>query len=139
MGYLDRLRGMFDAPGSGAGAEGSSERSPLERELVASLQARLDQPGSLLRLALRFTGQVQGVGFRWTNRSIAQELGCTGWVRNEPDGSVTMEIQGLPGQLIRHLDTLHDRYRRMRCRIWLSEMDRQRPHADEGPFTVIGY
>lgn len=46
------------------------------------------------RLAIRFTGRVQGVGFRMTAKSLAQELGLTGWVRNESDGSVSMEAQG---------------------------------------------
>jgi len=41
-----------------------------------------------------FTGFVQGVGFRWRARQAANLYGCTGWVRNEWDGSVTMEIQG---------------------------------------------
>ena len=46
------------------------------------------------RVAVRFTGMVQGVGFRWTCREIAHELGMTGWVRNEYDGSVSLAIQG---------------------------------------------
>ena len=41
-----------------------------------------------------FTGQVQGVGFRWRARQAAQLYDCTGWCCNERDGSVTMEIQG---------------------------------------------
>lgn len=46
------------------------------------------------RLHIVYIGQVQGVGFRWTAQSIARELGLTGWVRNESDGSVTLELQG---------------------------------------------
>lgn len=46
------------------------------------------------RLHLRFVGEVQGVGFRWTSQMVARRLGLTGWVRNESDGSVTAEIQG---------------------------------------------
>ena len=41
-----------------------------------------------------FHGWVQGVGFRYRARHAAERYGCTGWVRNEWDGSVTMEIQG---------------------------------------------
>jgi len=47
-----------------------------------------------IRQQLRFTGQVQGVGFRYTAYHLAVPLGLTGWVRNEPDGSVLMEVQG---------------------------------------------
>ena len=46
------------------------------------------------RLALRFVGEVQGVGFRWRARNAAEHFSCTGWARNEWDGSVSMEIQG---------------------------------------------
>lgn len=42
----------------------------------------------------RITGRVQGVGFRdWTRRQ-AMALGLSGWVRNEPDGSVLTMIAG---------------------------------------------
>ena len=39
-------------------------------------------------------GRVQGVGFRmWTERE-AQVLRLRGWIRNEPDGSVTALVGG---------------------------------------------
>ena len=41
-----------------------------------------------------FYGSVQGVGFRWRAKNAAEHFSCTGWVRNEWDGSVSMEIQG---------------------------------------------
>jgi len=46
--------------------------------------------------AIRATvhGQVQGVGFRYTTRRVAQESGVAGWVRNLPDGSVEVWAQG---------------------------------------------
>ncbi len=48
----------------------------------------------IIRIAARFYGDVQGVGFRYTARHAAGALGLTGWVRNEYDGSVSTEIQG---------------------------------------------
>lgn len=42
---------------------------------------------------------MQGVGFRATARSIAAGFDVTGWVRNEPDGSVQMEVQGVPAEI----------------------------------------
>ena len=56
-------------------------------------------PNLVRRLRLHFVGEVQGVGFRWTARRVANELGLVGWVRNEPDGSVLMEIQGRQAQI----------------------------------------
>ena len=44
---------------------------------------------------LRITGKVQGVFFRKSTQQKAQELGINGWVKNENDGSVTVEIEGL--------------------------------------------
>ena len=46
------------------------------------------------RIRYTFTGFVQGVGFRYRAYHAANSLGLTGWVRNESDGSVTMEVQG---------------------------------------------
>lgn len=48
----------------------------------------------MTRKHIIFHGWVQGVGFRYRARHAANLYGCTGWVRNEWDGSVTMEIQG---------------------------------------------
>ncbi len=45
-------------------------------------------------MRVTFRGRVQGVGFRFSAIHLARPLGLTGWVRNEPDGSVTAEIQG---------------------------------------------
>ena len=49
---------------------------------------------SAIRLRWRFTGTVQGVGFRYYARAAALHLGLTGWVANNWDGSVTLEAQG---------------------------------------------
>ena len=43
-----------------------------------------------VRKHIVFYGRVQGVGFRYT----AQSLELTGWVRNDSEGTVTMEVQG---------------------------------------------
>ena len=41
-----------------------------------------------------FIGRVQGVGFRYTAHRIAHRHQLTGFVRNLPDGTVEMFVQG---------------------------------------------
>ena len=41
------------------------------------------------------------MGFRYRVHRVANLYGCTGWVRNEWDRSVTMEIQGEPENIDR--------------------------------------
>ena len=48
----------------------------------------------MVRKHIFFSGDVQGVGFRYRSFYIAQSLGLTGWVENLWDGRVVMEVQG---------------------------------------------
>lgn len=41
-------------------------------------------------------GSVQGVGYRYTARMVAREIGAAGWVRNRGDGTVEAEVEGAP-------------------------------------------
>ena len=64
-----------------------------------------------IREYMVFTGRVQGVGFRYKMTYLANSFGLTGWVRNEYDGSVSAELQGLPGELDQIIQRLgQDRY-----------------------------
>ncbi len=47
-----------------------------------------------VRKHIVFHGRVQGVGFRITATRLALNLGLKGWVKNEYNGTVIMEIQG---------------------------------------------
>lgn len=60
------------------------------------------------RLAARVTGRVQGVGFRYFTRKMAIRLGLTGWVRNEPDGSVEVVAEGSREALEALLEAIHE-------------------------------
>lgn len=59
-----------------------------------------------VRRHLVFEGLVQGVGFRWRARQAARAVGATGWVRNDWDGTVSMELQGTEAQIDRVLQSL---------------------------------
>lgn len=64
-----------------------------------------------VREAFTFYGRVQGVGFRYKLRHLADSYGVTGWVRNEYDGSVSAHMQGQPlafEMILKHL--YEDRY-----------------------------
>ncbi|CAG0955069.1 acylphosphatase [Phycisphaerales bacterium] len=60
----------------------------------ATRQAQPYAGSDMERRQVTFQGSVQGVGFRATARTIARGHPVTGWVRNQPDRSVLLEVQG---------------------------------------------
>ena len=44
-------------------------------------------------ILLKIYGNVQGVGLRYSTREKARQSALMGWVKNEPDGSVTTLAQ----------------------------------------------
>lgn len=52
-------------------------------------------------------GVVQGVGFRYYTRQVARALGVTGFVRNQPDGTVEIVAMGPEAQVQELLDWAH--------------------------------
>ena len=112
MGLLSDLRNLV----SGDAADKELERMELEqvRKMAeASERGEASAAGSALgpkvRRRYRFAGSVQGVGFRWTTTNLANSVGATGWGMNEPDGTVTAEIQGIREQVDAVIEGL-DRY-----------------------------
>ncbi|MBD3296843.1 MAG: acylphosphatase [Candidatus Omnitrophica bacterium] len=70
-----------------------------------------------------YSGNVQGVGFRFTARRTAVRLGVTGFVKNLPGGDVEVVCQGYRGQLedfIKDLDEAMRGYIRERDVSWQS-------------------
>jgi len=59
--------------------------------------------GSLERRRVLYTGNVQGVGFRFTTHRIAQGFAITGFVRNLSNGSVELVAEGSAAELDRFL------------------------------------
>ncbi len=62
----------------------------------------------LQRITVRYEGRVQGIGFRFTVVRLAQDLGVTGWVKNEFDGSVSMVAEGPEEELMALLQAVRN-------------------------------
>ena len=56
---------------------------------------------------LRITGHVQGVFFRISAKKYADALGLSGYVQNNFDGSVTIEIEGNEDSINQFVDWAH--------------------------------
>ena len=50
------------------------------------------------RRVVHYSGRVQGVGFRYTVRTLATRFAVTGFVRNLADGRVQLVVEGGPGE-----------------------------------------
>jgi acylphosphatase len=73
-------------------------------------QASREEPQQEKRaIRITYLGRVQGVGFRYTAKRLADERGIVGWVRNEIDGSVQLVAAGSPAQVEEFLDAIQDR------------------------------
>ena len=74
----------------------------------------------IVRKRFVFKGSVQGVGFRWRARQAASLYDCTGWVRNEWDGTVTMEIQGKEESIRKVLEAINAGHY-----IWIEDLEEE--------------
>ncbi len=59
-----------------------------------------------IAVRVRVTGRVQGVWYRAWTQERARELGLSGWVRNEPDGSVAALLAGPEPAVQQMLDAM---------------------------------
>ena len=95
-----------------------------------------DYDRAFVRLRITFHGTVTGVGFRYRAQLIAARLGLTGWVQNQYDESVLMEVQGqryVIDQMI--FELRNQRWIEIR-RIDQEELD---VIPGESSFRIIGY
>jgi acylphosphatase len=63
-------------------------------------------------MSVRYQGQVQGVGFRYTAQSIARRYEVSGFVRNCPDGQVELVVEGEKHEIAAFLDDVRERMTR---------------------------
>ena len=59
-----------------------------------------------IKIKAQVYGVVQGVGFRYTTKHLADQLKVSGIVRNENDGSVYIEALGSDQQINRFIEEL---------------------------------
>ena len=85
------------------------------------------------RITVRYEGRVQGVGFRYTAVSLAQNLDLTGYVKNEFDCSVSLVAEGEEESLMELLQAI----RRSNLGKYISN-ELVRRSAATGEFTGFG-
>lgn len=60
-----------------------------------------------MALGIKCYGKVQGVFFRASAKTAAEDLELCGWVRNEPDGTVLIHAEGNDKNLDEFLKWCH--------------------------------
>ena len=60
------------------------------------------------RLHVYYSGKVQGVGFRYTVKSLAPGFEVTGIIRNLPDGRVELTVEGQKDELAAFQQAIRD-------------------------------
>jgi acylphosphatase len=90
-----------------------------------------------VRIRYTFHGEVQGVGFRYTAKQVADYYGLTGFVKNESDETVTAEVQGTPLDVMAFVPGI------THASHWIhieSFEKREAPlREDERSFSVVGF
>jgi acylphosphatase len=67
--------------------------------------------GKIHHETVHYSGQVQGVGFRYTALLVARGYEVSGFVRNLPDGRVHLEVEGEAGEVNAFLAAVEERMR----------------------------
>jgi acylphosphatase len=62
------------------------------------------------RRTVLYSGRVQGVGFRYTTRSIAHRYAIEGHVKNLPDGRVELMVEGEKREIDQFLREIRDHF-----------------------------
>ena len=63
---------------------------------------------SLVRVNIHYSGRVQGVGFRYTVKSLVTGYDVLGTIRNLPDGRVELVAEGERAELEEFLQAVQD-------------------------------
>ncbi|QEG35073.1 acylphosphatase [Bythopirellula goksoeyrii] len=87
----------------------------------------------LERRQVFYSGRVQGVGFRYTTRKIANNYAVTGFVQNLPDGRVELNVEGTTEELQAFLQAIDERL--ANC-IRSTAVDRRPPTGEFHTFRI---
>jgi len=60
----------------------------------------------MVQYEIKVVGRVQGVGYRYYTKKQADHIGLNGWVKNLPDGSVLVMVQGEEAEIETFTDYL---------------------------------
>lgn len=80
-----------------------------------------------------FTGMVQGVGFRFTARDLADKHKIKGWVMNLSDGRVKLVAQGSQKELNNFLYDLREKFKNQ---IINFQFQKKEPLEDYNSFQI---
>jgi len=82
--------------------QGKNNESDAEVEYIGNPPSSSDE----VKVTVQIRGQVQGVGFRFSTKEAADEIGVNGIVRNENDGSVYVEAVGTEESIQKFIEIL---------------------------------
>lgn len=81
---------------------------PMNKTIESSIEDANNGGISMKKVSIRVVGLVQGVGFRYSTKLVADQIGVYGIVRNETDGSVYIEANGEPEKIDQFIENIRN-------------------------------
>ena len=91
------------------------------------------KPDETKRRRVIYAGRVQGVGFRYTSRMLAEPFPIVGFVKNLPDGTVELQAEGAPEAVREFLAKVEEHFRSQIREATGADLP---PRGDEPAFTI---
>lgn len=85
------------------------------------------------KLYAKFSGSIQGIGFRYTAKDLADNLGIRGWVKNLTDGRVEVLAEGEEKILKNFLEKINQNFS---VNIHDSEVQWSKPNGEFKNFSI---
>lgn len=81
---------------------------PLNKKIESSIEDSNNGGIFMKKVSIHVIGLVQGVGFRYSTKLVADQIGVYGIVRNESDGSVYIEANGEPDKIDQFIEKIRN-------------------------------